>query len=297
MLSAKCVSCLVGRQYKLIREFDDEVKKAEYMKEVLEIIHGMKEGETAPVAVERMDKRFTEYFGANRSFEDVKSRYNDLLLARESELQATVDRAYDRLSAAIKLSRIGNYIDFGALASVEEEKLSELIASAPGDSLDSATYEKFRADITRAKTMVFIPDNCGEVVFDKILIKVIREAYPALDLKILVRGRPVLNDVTESDARRVGLDALAPIVPNGNGIAGTYVPALSGEARELLFSADIIFAKGQGNFETLFGCDLNVYYSFLCKCDWFVRRFGMNMLEGVFVNELDKKFKVKGSSL
>ena len=297
MLSAKCVSCLVARQYRLIKDFDDEVKKAEYMKEVLETLGNMGEGEAAPVATERMDRRFTEYFGVNRSFEEVKRKYNELLLAMEDELMSVVDRSGDRLLTALKLSRIGNYIDFGALASVEEEKLSELIKKAPDDELDGATYSKFLADLSRAKKMVFIPDNCGEIVFDKILIRVIKELYPSLDLTVLVRGRPVLNDVTEEDARFVGVDALCPVVPSGNGIAGCYFPALSDEARALVTSADLIVAKGQGNFETMFGCDLNVYYVFLCKCEWFEIRFGMKHLEGVFVNELDRKFKVKGSAV
>ena len=227
MLSAKCISCLVARQYKLIKDFDDEVKKAEYMKEVLETLHDMGEGEASPVATERMDRRFTEYFGINRSFEDAKRKYNELLLSKEDELMAAVDASSDRLLAALKLSRVGNYIDFGALASVEEEKLSELIKKAPDDEIDGATYSKFLSDLSRAKKMVFIPDNCGEIVFDKIFIRVIKELYPALDLTVLVRGRPVLNDVTEEDARFVGVDALCPIVSNGNGIAGCYFPALS----------------------------------------------------------------------
>ena len=297
MLSAKCISCLVARQYKLIKDFDDEVKKAEYMKEVLETLHDMGEGEASPVATERMDRRFTDYFGVNRSFEDAKRKYNELLLSKEDELMAAVDASSDRLLAALKLSRVGNYIDFGALASVEEEKLSELIKKAPDDEIDGATYSKFLSDLSHAKKMVFIPDNCGEIVFDKIFIRVIKELYPALDLTVLVRGRPVLNDVTEEDARFVGVDALCPIVPNGNGIAGCYFPALSDEARDLVTSADLVVAKGQGNFETMFGCDLNVYYVFLCKCEWFEIRFGMKHLEGVFVNELDRKFKVKGSAV
>jgi len=297
MLSAKCVSCLVGRQLKLIKDFDDETKKARYMREVLEILHDMSEGETSPVAVERMDRRFTEYFGVDRSFEDVKKKYNDILLEREGELLSEVNSSDDRVLTALKFARIGNYIDFGALSSVEEETLSELIKKAPRDEIDRATYEKFRSDLDGAERMIYIPDNCGEVVFDKILIRVLCKEYPALDLKVMVRGRPVLNDVTARDAQYVGIDKLCPVVSNGSGIAGTYIPDISSEARELLERADLILAKGQGNFETMFGCGLNVYYAFLCKCEWFERRFGMKPLEGVFTNELDKKYTVKGSSL
>lgn len=281
----------------MIKDFDDEEKKARYMKDVLATLGNMGEGEAAPVATERMDRTFTEYFGVNRSFEAVKVKFNDLLLKKEDELRAVVNSSPDRLMTALKLARIGNYIDFGALASVEEDTLSDLIKRAPDDTLDEPTYERLLRDLAGARHMIFIPDNCGEIVFDKIFLEVLREEYPALDLKVLVRGRPVLNDVTEADAKYVGIDKIWPVVPNGSGIAGCYLPDISDEARALLDEADLIVTKGQGNFETLFGCDRNVYYVFLCKCEWFERRFGMKRLEGVFVNELDKKFKVKGSAI
>ncbi|MBQ7714601.1 MAG: DUF89 family protein [Clostridia bacterium] len=297
MLSAKCMSCLVNRQLRLIESFDDERKKALYMREVFEILNNMGPGEASPVAVERIDRRFTEYFGVSRNFEEVKKKYNDILLGKEEELYRSLDSSDNRLLDALKLARIGNYIDFGALASVEEETLSDLVRRAPQDPVDQDTFAKFRDDISSAGKMVYIPDNCGEIVFDKILIRVIREEYPSLDLTAIVRGRPVLNDVTLTDAEYVGITTLCRVVGNGSGIAGTYLPSVSDEAKKYLEQADLILAKGQGNFETMFGCGLNVYYAFLCKCEWFERRFGMKMLEGVFVNERDKVFGSEGSTL
>ena len=297
MLSAKCISCLVNRQFKLISPFDDEVKKAEYMREVLGILRNMGPGESAPVAVERMDDRFKDFFGANRNFEKVKKQYNDLLLSKEDELESAVASSSDRVLTALKLAMIGNYIDFGALASVEEEKLSDLIRKAPDGDIDEETYSRFKEDLARAERLVYIPDNCGEVVFDKILIRVLREEHPKLDITALVRGRPVLNDVTKTDAEQVGLDKLCRVLGNGSGIAGTYLPSVSEEARAALSSADLIIAKGQGNFETMLGCGLNVYYVFLCKCEWFERRFGMKHLEGVFASERDLRFSGMSSSL
>ena len=105
------------------------------------------------------------------------------------------------------------------------------------------------------------------------------------------------NDVTEEDAIQIGLEKYCRILGNGSGIAGTYLPSIAEEARAVLASADVITAKGQGNFETMLGCGLNVYYVFLCKCEWFERRFGMKHLEGVFVNERDHRFTVPGSFL
>ncbi len=291
------MSCLVTRQLRMLNEYDDEEKKALYMKEVFNILTNMEKGAASPVAVERMDKLFKEYFGSLRCFDSVKRKYNEMILEREEEIYNIVTYSEDSLLCALKYSRIGNYIDFGALSSVEDSELDSLISSAPDDCLDPAEYAVFKSEMEKADRAVLITDNCGEIVFDKILVRTLRRLYPKLDLTVLVRGYPVLNDATAEDAAFVGIDKYAPIEENGSAIAGTYLPDISDSARTLLNNADLILAKGQGNFETMFGCGLNVYYAFLCKCIWFEKRFGMKRLEGIFTNDRRKKFKADTSSL
>ena len=104
-------------------------------------------------------------------------------------------------------------------------------------------------------------------------------------IEVLVRGVAVTNDATVEDARYVGLTDVAPVFGNGSGIAGTELTHISKEAKEKLEKADLILSKGQGNFETLHTCGLNIYYLFLCKCDWFMQRFHAEHLKGMFVNE------------
>lgn len=295
MLSADCMCCLVKRQLAMIKNETDEEKKASYMKEALEFIAGAAPGESAPVVVRRLDASYREHFGDIDGFEDKKKKYNLLILEKEEEIERTVTGSEDRLLCALKLARVGNYIDFGALKDVSDDTLGDLIKNAPDDEIDMDEYSAFKRELTAAKTFVYLTDNCGEIVFDKILIKTVREAFPDLDLKVVVRGRPVLNDATAEDAAFVGIDRIAPVIPNGSGIAGTYLKDISPDVRRLIESADLVLAKGQGNFETLYGCGLNVYYAFLCKCIWFEKRFGMERLKGVFVNERRKRFDVGGS--
>ena len=82
-----------------------------------------------------------------------------------------------------------------------------------------------------------------------------------------------------------GLTKIADVIGNGSGVGGTWLPDISEEARSLLEQADVIISKGQGNFETLHECGLNIYYLFLCKCDLFVRLFDADLFQGMFVNE------------
>ena len=93
------------------------------------------------------------------------------------------------------------------------------------------------------------------------------------------------NDASIEDAEHVGMSDVADVIGNGTRIAGTSLNKISREAREILEKADVIIAKGQGNYETMSGCGLNVYYMFLCKCDYFVERFQGEYLEHMFIKE------------
>ncbi|MBQ7103721.1 MAG: DUF89 family protein, partial [Anaerotignum sp.] len=110
---------------------------------------------------------------------------------------------------------------------------------------------------------------------------------PQVERKIIVRGEPVLNDATMEDALQIGIEKCGKVIPNGTNIAGTYIPWLSAEAKQAMEEADMLISKGQGNFESLHGCGLNIYYLFLCKCQWFMERFGLPQYSGVFINEFD----------
>ena len=104
---------------------------------------------------------------------------------------------------------------------------------------------------------------------------------------MIVRGAPVINDATMEDAQMVGLTEIHGIrvIGNGAAIAGTELTRNSDEARNVLECADVMISKGQGNFETLHGCGMNIYYLFLCKCDWFSISLELPKLSGVFRNE------------
>ena len=104
-------------------------------------------------------------------------------------------------------------------------------------------------------------------------------------IKHTLRGKKILNDATMEDARMIGLTEIADVIDNGTEIAGTCLELIDIKAKECIEAADVIISKGQGNFETLNGCGLNIYYLFLCKCEWFVKRFGMEQFKGVFIND------------
>lgn len=284
-INAFCMSCLVQAQARRIQKFQDEEKKACYMREVLHMIAESDPKWSAPALLEPISKLYEKYWGMQNDLEEEKRTFNELLLSMEDDLEQKIRSRKDPLEAALCLARLGNYIDFSALGEVSAKKLLELLAQAEQETLDTAEYRHFCKDLKDGKHLVYLTDNCGEIVLDKILIKLLREQYPQLMIEVVVRGVAVTNDATMEDARYVGLTEVAPVFGNGSGIAGTELTHISKEAKEKLEQADLILSKGQGNFETLHTCGLNIYYLFLCKCDWFMQRFHAEHLKGMFVNE------------
>lgn len=280
-----CISCLVRRQEERIRNFSDEEKKTEYMREVLKLISTDDSGLSAPTLIRDMTEIYRRYWGDPGDMEKEKREFNEFLLDMEEQLEAAVCRENDPLEAALNYARTGNYIDFTTVKDVSKKGLLELFERQSEKPLDAGEYACFLDDLAKAKSLVYLTDNCGEIVLDKIVIRILQERYPRLDILVLVRGAAVANDADLPAAREVGLDRLVPVMGNGSDIAGTDLRDLSREARRAVEQADLILSKGQGNFETLHGCGLNIYYLFLCKCEWFLRRFRAKPLEGMFVNE------------
>lgn len=284
-LSAACMRCLIDRQEENIRGKGTPEEQNEYMRSVARIIAESAPQDSAPVLVERINREYAGRFGADTTYEAAKQEYNALMLSLEPQFVSVMEASKDSLHTALVYARAANYIDFGAAGCVEKETLFALLKDAAEERLDERIYRDFLEDLQKAKRLVYVTDNCGEVVCDRIAAEEIKRRFPALKITALVRGQNTLNDATRREAIQAGMERASEIVDNGCGVAGTPLEYISGEARQLLMQADVILAKGQGNFETMHGCGLNIYYSFLCKCEWFQRRFGMERNKGMFVRE------------
>ena len=284
-LTSACISCLTKGHIDKYPEGTSEEQQIEYKQRTLQILGNATENESAPMIVNKLDKLRLEMFGMNIDYSDIKQYFNEYVMKKQSRIEAEVAEAEDKLMSALQYSMTGNYIDFGAMESVSEEKFEELLSNAKNISLDESEYLNLKKDLESAKKLVFLHDNCGEVVFDHVLIKTLKDLYPNSHITSMVRGVPVLNDATIDDARQIGLTDTVEVVGNGSTIAGTCLEDLSKEALEVVQNADVIISKGQGNFETLYGCGLNVYYLFMCKCTLFANRFHKNLFEGMLIND------------
>ncbi len=286
-LCASCIRCLVDRQEERIAGLKEEETRAAYMKQLCRIIAEAGPEDTVPVLVERVNVIYRQLFGELTDFTEIKKEFNRLMLSAEKELEVKIRASADPVKTAMLYARAANYIDFGAYSHVSRDTLSTLLEKAAADELEEEVYELLCRDLETAKELVYVTDNCGEVVADKLVIRILKERWRDLHVTVLVRGAQALNDATLEDARQTGLSEEADVMANGSGVTGTPLACISPQAKELLEKADVIIAKGQGNYETMNGCGLNVYYSFLCKCDWFQKRFGLSQNKGVLIREKD----------
>ncbi len=273
-----CAACLYDKQQHL-------TDAKEYLSEVKAIIDNRGEDDTSPYLVYLFGQVYEKHFGKRASYKDIKKKYNDLVLSIEDKIREKIEESEEPFVTALAYARVGNYIDFGAMNSVDENTFMSLLEDAGVHGRDKDTIDSFVEQLEEAKTFLLITDNCGEIVLDKLFIEQLKKRFPQLDIRILVRGGDVLNDATVQDAEYVGIDKLAKVIANGTSVAGTVYGMLSEEAKDALNHADVILAKGQGNYESMCKQGRHVFYSFLCKCNLFISRFNVPKLTGIFVEE------------
>lgn len=283
----ECVACTVESALRKSLPVADQRLRSEYMAGVCDILKDIDpDYHSAPLMEAKVIAFRRDFLKLTDDYSEEKHRFNGLLLSVYDRLAQRVQAAPDPLLAAMELSIAGNYIDFGVLKEVEEDRLMALLDQACAGGLDPQECAFLRSELENAKNLVMVHDNCGEIVLDKLLIETIKALYPQIHVLSVVREIPVLNDATREDAAEIGLCDLAEVVGNTiPDVPGTQMDMLSPELRRRMEAADLIIAKGQGNFESMQNCGLNIYYLLLAKCEYYENWFGFKRFSGVLANE------------
>lgn len=284
-LKPECISCMLRSKLEAYPEEVSTEKKLEYMQRVLREISEVQIHHSAPVVVRTIAKIRKEMFGYEEDYTEIKRHFNQLMMGKVSELRERLEVSEDALKLGIQYAMTGNYIDFGAVEHVDENQLQKFLDDAKDIPVNEEEYQALQKDIDHAKSIAFLTDNCGEIVMDKLLIEMIQKRNPEAEITVIVRGKDVLNDATMDDAKQVGLTEMVRVIGNGSDIGGTCLEEISEESRNAIDSADVILAKGQGNFETLQNCGKNIYYIFMCKCEMFAKRFQVPRFYGMLIND------------
>ena len=283
VLSPRCMRCMLDKYIDACPEDTPWQERADYMRIVLRTVADGSETMTAPEISSALSDVLRYRFGITRDYTQIKRHFNQLVLGLEPQLAEHMAACDDPLDLAIRCALVGNFIDFGPTGDVSEEKLLQLVDEAPGMKLDESALADVKERIMRARTITVLTDNCGEVVFDKLLMVQIARVNPNAEVTAIVRGADTSNDATMDDARQVGLDEVARVIPNGSDIAGTSLPHVNDETRAALHDSDLVISKGLANYETLCGRGKNIYFLFLCKCALYVEAFGVPLYTGMIV--------------
>ena len=284
-LPAECIDCVVEKKLYDYPENANPDKIAEYKRGVLKILLNSDQNGAAPLIGRNIANLKEKLFGTKTDYSDIKKQFNLSMLKLESDIYSSITSSVDPFIAALKYAVAGNYIDVSTVKDVNENSLSDILKKSAEFELSAVEIENLRSDVASARKIAYITDNCGEIVLDKLLIKIIKTLNPKASITAIVRGKPVANDAVLSDAELTGLTEICHVLDNGTNIPGTYLKEMSIKSKRVLKNADVIISKGQGNYETLYSSEMNVYYLFLCKCDMFLKKFNVPLFYPVLINE------------
>jgi len=219
--------------------------------------------------------------GVKDPYKEIKINSNISALKLYPELKHEINNSKESLLTAIKLSIVGNIIDYGAKSTINIEKEIEQLFQGnftTNQVNNSITfkYNQFKEALNEVDNIIYLADNAGEVVFDRLLIE---ELVEKLNKNVIyvVKGHPVINDALIEDAIFCGINHSARIISNGSNAPGTILKDCSPEMEKLYQNADFIISKGQGNYESLSEEDRPIFFLFRAKCPVIAKDVGCNM--------------------
>lgn len=210
-------------------------------------------------------------------FKEIKEQCTAQLMSRYAEFKEQIVTSDDPLYTALKFSCLSNAIDFGANPNFDIAKdLEDLFDK----NFDVCEYDKFLSILKTASNVLFIADNAGETVFDRLLIEQLDKP-----VKYAVRSKPIINDATIEDAQNAGIDKVAEIITSGCDAPGTILELCSESFKETFDNADMIISKGQGNYETLSDQNRPLFFLLKVKCPVIARDIDIACGSMVLINK------------
>ena len=258
-----CIPCFFRQALSAARlASDDPAVHERVLRAVAGAVAAMDLRDVPPKMGQLIHREVRAATGGRDPYAGPKREFNELALALLPRLRDIIETSADPFETAVRLAAAGNIIDFGGGRTVTERDVEDSIQFALSCDIDQTSVERLRTAIHRAVTILYVADNAGEIVFDRALIELVGPERVTL----VVRGAPVLNDVTVEDAAAVGLADLVPVIPNGSDAPGTLLDECSPEFHRAFEAADVVLAKGQGNYETLSDSPREVFMLFKVKC-------------------------------
>lgn len=269
-LDPECIPCIINQAFRTAKLLAPEDRRVQIsiLKEVCKAVDNLDVNSPAPMFSSTMQSIVENALGTRNPYREIKENNLRKALRFLRYLETMVKSSSDTLGTALRVAIIGNTID---LAANPDFSIEYEVNRISANKIDGESLRSLREDLKKASTVLYIGDNYEEAVFDKILLEQLKQKK----LVFAVRSYPILNDITLVDALNLEIDKVCEVMESGSRIAGTDLNQCTPEFLELFENADVVIAKGQGNFETLMDVSRKIYFLFKVKCDAISRRSGL----------------------
>ena len=260
-INEECLPCLINQVIK-VANITNCSNRDDLYHQVFEQLSKIDFNKSNPEIIGMIFELVKKHLNNEDPYQEIRQYYNNLFLQSYDDF----DKKINSFKTAIKYAIIGNIIDFSPINNQEITKIDDWFDNIDNLSLTIDHVDKLINDIKKAKTILYLGDNCGEICLDKLLLKRIKQLNPSLKIYFGVRGKPVVNDSIESDAYEVGIDEYASIISNGDNSLGTILSRTSAQFNQIYQNCDFVIAKGQANFESLSEENKKIYFLLMVKC-------------------------------
>lgn len=268
-----CIPCFVRQAADAVKlSAVSEEEQNRLMRHVLGWFGDIDLSQSPPAAAQMIHRQLRSRLAVNDPYRASKNRHNDLAAKLVPSIRRRIAESFDPLTMAVRYAITGNIIDLGAKNNVGYGEIYTELQSAPMQPI-FGELETFKQTAARAKTILYLADNAGEIFFDRLLI----ERLDARKVTLVVRGAPVINDATLDDAKAARLADIATVMDNGSDAPGTLLGDCSAEFVRQFAEADMVIAKGQGNFESLSDERRDIFFLFRAKCGVISRHSGYSV--------------------
>ena len=267
----ECIPCFVRQAYDALRQVtDDEELMHRALRRVLAASAEFERALSPPQMAQAIHRIIREETGNPDPYAKIKAESTAVALRLAESARPMIAGAEDPFKMALRFSIAGNIMDFALTSNWDQMNLSTFLDDTRLQTLDADAVEQLRAAVKNARSILFLGDNAGETVFDRLLI----EQMPQAKVVYAVKGAPIINDATMADAVDAGLDEVAELIDNGSDAPGTILPLCSPDFQKRFAEAELVIAKGQANYETLSESDRPVFFLTQVKCPVIGRDIG-----------------------
>jgi uncharacterized protein with ATP-grasp and redox domains len=288
----ECIPCFVRQAYDALRQVtqEDEELVHRTLQRVMREAAEFPLSCTPPAMAQTTHRIIREESGNPDPYAAIKAESTRIALELAKEARDIIAGSIDPFKMALRFSIAGNIMDFALMANWDKLDLDSFIETTRLQTLDADSVEQLRKAVKQARSILFLGDNAGEAVFDKLLI----EQFGGADVCYAVKGAPIINDVTLEDAKASGLDQVAELIVNGSDAPGTILEDCTDTFRQRFNEAELVIAKGQANYETLSTCTRPLFFLTRVKCPVIARDIGDPVGSWVVREHLVQSREVEG---